>query len=339
MLDVRAPSEFAHGRMPGSTNLPILDDDERMQVGTAYKQEGHESAMALGHRLVSGPRRQHRIDEWIEQCRSHPETQVMCWRGGERSRLAQQWLAEAGFQQQRVEGGFKALRQACLYVLDHPEKNWWVVSGRTGSAKTTLIERLPNAIDLEGRANHRGSAFGSRFTPQPTPVSFENQLATDYLQHEFLDLVVEDESRTIGRMGLPLAWHACMQQAQIALVEVDIEERIAHIESESVTAATAEAVSLGLSSEAVCQRYLNAATRIRRRLGGLRMDQLCGRIKAAFANQASHESWISYLLSEYYDPMYDFQLARKKDRIVYRGNHQEVMGFLAAQRQPLPRQQ
>ena len=103
MLDVRAPSEFAHGRMPGSTNLPILDDDERMQVGTAYKQEGHESAMALGHRLVSGPRRQHRIDEWIEQCRSHPETQVMCWRGGERSRLAQQWLAEAGFQQQRVD--------------------------------------------------------------------------------------------------------------------------------------------------------------------------------------------------------------------------------------------
>ena len=154
---------------------------------------------------------------------------VMCWRGGQRSGLAKQWLADSGIDIPRVEGGFKALRTACLTTLDQPKKSWWLISGRTGSAKTVLVQNIDQSIDLEGLANHRGSAFGRRLTPQHTPVTFENTLAIKYLQHEFESLVVEDESRTIWRIGLPLAWHHQMQQAPIALVEASFEERVEHI--------------------------------------------------------------------------------------------------------------
>lgn len=167
LLDVRAPAEFALGQLPNSLNAPILNDAERKRVGITYKQQGHDAAVTVGHRLVNGAVKERRIAAWREFCARHPDAMVMCWRGGQRSALAQQWLAEAGLTQQRVSGGFKALRNACLNVLDNPGKRWWLVSGRTGSAKTLLIQALDTSIDLEGLANHRGSAFGRRLSPQP----------------------------------------------------------------------------------------------------------------------------------------------------------------------------
>ena len=101
------------------------------------------------------------------------------------------------------------------------------------------MQNIDQSIDL-GLANHRGSAFGRRLSPQPTPVTFENALAAKYLQHEFESLVVEDESRTIGRIGLPLAWRQQMQEAPIALVEASFDERVEHIHKEYVVDAQLE---------------------------------------------------------------------------------------------------
>lgn len=328
LLDVRAPAEFALGQLPNSFNAPILNDAERKRVGTTYKQQGHDAAVAVGHRLVKGVVKDQRIAQWREFCSEHPDAMVMCWRGGQRSALAQQWLAEAGLTQQRVSGGFKALRNACLTVLNNPNKNWWLVSGRTGSAKTVLIQDLDTSIDLEGLANHRGSAFGRRLSPQPTPVTFENTLAVEYLQHASNTLVVEDESRTIGRLGLPLAWHAQMQQAPVALVEVTQEERIEHIHKEYVVDALGEHTAAGLPASALQAHYEEAVSRIQRRLGGQRTQQLSQLIEQAFAGQANHRDWIRYLLREYYDPMYDFQLQRKLHRVQFRGSRDEVLAFL-----------
>ena len=53
LIDVRAPVEFAQGSLPGSVNLPLMVDEERHQVGIAYKQQGQQAAIALGERLVS----------------------------------------------------------------------------------------------------------------------------------------------------------------------------------------------------------------------------------------------------------------------------------------------
>ena len=328
LIDVRAPIEFNQGHMPNSINLPILTDEERHRIGIVYKQQGNEAAVRVGHKLVSGTVKAERIAGWLKACEDNPTTQILCWRGGQRSTLAQAWLEEAGAPQKKVAGGFKALRQVCIDVLNNPKKNWWLLSGRTGSAKTVIINGLANSIDLEGHANHRGSAFGRRLTPQPTPITFENALATDYLNHRFTDLIVEDESRTIGSVGLPQVWSEHMQRADIALVEVALSERIAHIKKEYVTDAVIEAESMGIVAEQIQQNYLAALQRIKRRLGGLRLSEMEKRLNQAFNGQGSHESWISYLLTEYYDPMYDFQLSKKEDRIAFRGAREEVLEFL-----------
>ncbi len=330
ILDVRAEQEFHQGHLPNSINLPILNNDERRQVGIVYKQQGQAAAIRVGHRLVSGNLKQQRVDAWQHLCAERDDVHIMCWRGGQRSSLAQQWLDAAGCPRPRIAGGFKALRQQSLAILDQPDKQWWLLSGRTGSAKTVIIQSLDNSIDLECRANHRGSAFGRRQTPQPSAVSFECALAVDYLQHKGRNLVVEDESRTIGSVGLPQAWHQHMQQADIALVESSTEQRVAHIEQEYVVDALREAAAHGLTSDDVHQSYELALTRIGKRLGGLRLGELKKLLQQAFAGQCSHQAWISYLLREYYDPMYDYQLSKKQQRIRFRGNAAEVAEFLSA---------
>jgi tRNA 2-selenouridine synthase len=328
LLDVRAPVEFAKGHMPGSTNLPILSDDERHKVGIAYKREGNQAATQLGEKLVSGSIRRQRIDAWLNFFRENPQAQVVCWRGGQRSKIAQTWLHESGCDIPQVSGGFKALRTMTLMLLDVAQADprpWWIVSGRTGTQKTLVINALGNSIDLEGTANHRGSAFGAFPTPQPSPVTFEMSLAGSYARLASPVVVLEDESRTIGRLALPECWHARMQKAPIALIiDDDIEQRVAHIEREYVR----EPLDQGVTPQDLEEQYGSALGRISRRLGGTRHRELSAQLHAAFANRASHQAWIQTLLSEYYDPMYDYQLTKKQARIAFRGHRDEVREFL-----------
>lgn len=326
-IDVRAPSEFARGALPGAINLPILTDDERHAVGSAYKHEGHEAAVALGHRLVGGEVRRARIGAWVAAVEAHPNSWIYCWRGGLRSQIAQQWLREAGYDVPRVDGGFKALRQCCLNVLARaPEAlPWLVLAGRTGSGKTLLIRERSDCIDLEGHANHRGSAFGGMSCTQPTPVSFENGLAVAFLGLDSERLIVEDESRTIGRLALPAAWHQRMQSAPVVVLEADLSERVENIRREYVDEPLAESVT----PEDLQARYQTALQRISRRLGGDRYRAVACSLAEAF-DSGRHHAWIEQLLRWYYDPMYDYQLGQKQDRIVMRGDLPAVRAFLAS---------
>ncbi len=325
-LDVRAPGEAARGSVPGAINLPLLDDAERHRVGLTYKHAGRDAAVALGHRLVSGATRQCRERAWCEFARRNPGAWIFCWRGGERSAIVQAWLRESGFDLPRVPGGFKALRRAGLDVLQRAprEKRWMVLGGRTGSGKTDLLVTLPNAIDLEGLAAHRGSAFGARETPQPTPVSFDNLLAQAFLKHLAETLVVEDESRTIGRLALPAPWHEHMQTVPLALLEVALEQRVANITREYVT----EPLARGVPAAALHARYSDALGRIERRLGGTRRHSVQRALDRGFEH-GDHAAWIEQLLTWYYDPMYDHQLAGKLHRVAVRGCADEVREFLS----------
>jgi tRNA 2-selenouridine synthase len=315
-MDVRAPAEVARGAVPGAVNLPLIDDDERHRIGVAYKQRGADAAVALGHELVSGVVRAAREQAWLDFVGRHPQAWLYCWRGGQRSAIVQDWLRKRGIDVPRVPGGFKALRRACLDALARAPgaRPWIVIGGRTGSGKTALIERLPNAIDLEALASHRGSAFGARETPQPTPVDFENALAVAWLRHDHARLVVEDESRTIGRLALPEAWHRHMQSAPLALLEVPLAERVDNIVREYVT----EPLARGQDPARLLERYRDALRRIERRLGGERRQQVELELDRAFAG-GDHRAWVERLLTWYYDPMYDHQLAGKCDRIRWRG--------------------
>jgi tRNA 2-selenouridine synthase len=262
------------------------------------------------------------VAAWREFARAHPDAWIYCWRGGERSAITQQWLAEAGTELPRVPGGYKALRHACLDVLARAaadDRRWIVLSGRTGSGKTHLIHKLPNAIDLEGLARHRGSAFGARETEQPTPATFENALAVAWLRHTHPVLVLEDESRTIGRIALPDAWFQRMQRSPVAVLETPFAERCANIVREYVD----EPLASGVDPEALHARYAAALNRIERRLGGLRRRQVEVALDAGFVT-GEHDEWVALLLEWYYDPMYDHQLAAKQERTLWRGNADEL---------------
>ena len=199
-----------------------------------------------------------------------------------------------------------------------------MLSGRTGVGKTAVIKELPEAVNLEALANHRGSAFGGREHGQPTPIAFENALAVKYLQHAGRTLIVEDESRNIGRLSLPESWFAQMRQAAVVLLEAPRPARIDHIRKEYVEAPLAAADA---NAEALRERLQGALDRIRKRLGGARHQQVSAALAAAFRS-GEHERWIEMLLAWYYDPMYDYQLKAKEERIIFTGGRSAVTEFL-----------
>lgn len=326
-VDVRAETEFAQGSLPGAINVPILNDDERHRVGICHKSNGPEAATALGHKIVSGELKKNRIKGWQAAATTSQPAVIMCWRGGQRSQIAQQWLAESGHPIPRVLGGFKAMRQFCLQQLQHfadnQTKQWMLVGGRTGSGKTVVLNKVAGSIDLEGFAHHRGSAFGGYPEGQPTPINFENALARNSLLHDQSRVVLEDEGSTIGRLGLPRSWHSRMQQTPLAQLEVDQQERIEHIFDEYVGTQT--------QSDVLAAQYLDALQRIKRRLGGARSSELQALVSDAFdtGSVETHRAWIKGLLDSYYDPMYDYQLAKKTERIVFRGSADEIIDFLS----------
>ncbi len=343
LLDVRAPVEFAEGAFPTAVNLPLIDDAERHAIGTEHKTVGPDAALALGHQLVQGGVRAARIAAWRDFAASHPGAVLYCFRGGMRSKLSQQWLQQdAGILLPRVNGGYKALRRFLIAELNAAAGNVrpLVIGGRTGVGKTRLLQQVPGALDLEHLAWHRGSAFGRHVTPQPTQVAFENALAIALLKHRARGnppLVVEDESRNIGARHLPPALYETLKAAPLLVLEASLEERVEITLGAYIEAALAE-YQAQLGADAGFRQWstqlLESLDRIRKRLGGTRHQALRQAMEQALAQQrrtgatALHRDWIATLLSEYYDPMYDFQLAGNRHRMVMAGEAPAVLAEL-----------
>ncbi len=343
LIDLRAPCEFAEGAFPTAINLPLMSDSERAAVGTCYKQQGQQAAIALGHQLVRGDVREQRLLGWLTQISQHPETVIYCFRGGLRSQTVQQWLAERGCVVPRVAGGYKALRQFLLQTLEQitTHSPLWLVTGMTGRGKTDLLARVPAAIDLEAHANHRGSSFGGLPQGQPSNINFENGLAIELLQRERrgqTHLVMEDESRMIGRCTLPLPLFSTMERAPLILLEAPLAERVARIRRQYVDELLAQFVrQLGdeqAARQALSDFLQQAMAKLERRLGGDRYRLLRGELLDALAAQfdhadgSGHRLWIERLLSDYYDPLYQRSLRANSERIVFRGEADACLAYL-----------
>lgn len=351
LMDVRAPVEFAKGSFPGAINAPLMTDDERHRVGVCYKEKGQAEAIRLGHQLVNGDIKAERIAVWKRFALNNPNGYLFCFRGGLRSQLTQQWLREAGVDYPLVVGGYKALRR---YLLDELERlirtqPLIILSGRTGTGKTRVLNRLPNPVDLEGLANHRGSSFGRQVTPQPSQIDFENRLAIALLRaedHASGRVCLEDESRLIGRCALPDTLRARMAESSLVVLEQPIEERIAIIREDYV-----EGMLTGYlqrdGQEAGWANFrdylLSAMDRIRKRLGGARHQHLRELMEDALRHQQQngtvtrHDHWIRALLTDYYDPMYDYQLRQKQGDIVFRGGPDDVINYVRQMAAPVQR--
>ncbi|TLX60136.1 tRNA 2-selenouridine(34) synthase MnmH [Stutzerimonas nosocomialis] len=342
LVDARAPVEFAKGAFPGAVNLPLMTDIERQKVGTCYKQHGQQAAIELGHKLVCGKTKAERIQGWADFARAHPDGYLYCFRGGLRSQLVQQWLRdEAGIEYPRVVGGYKAMRSFLMETLDSAlaECRFLLVGGLTGTGKTEVIAQLANGLDLEGLANHRGSSFGKRATPQPSQIDFENALSITLLRLRAAghsQFVMEDEARLVGRCSIPLPLFQGMQHYPVVWLEDSFEGRVERILKDYVIDLCAEFIdehgAEGFAAFAV--RLQESLSNIHKRLGGERYQRLAMLMDQALAVQSRtgevdlHRGWIEGLLREYYDPMYAFQRESKAQRIEFAGEQEAVVQYL-----------
>ncbi|UOD51700.1 tRNA 2-selenouridine(34) synthase MnmH [Orrella daihaiensis] len=345
LLDVRAPIEFAQGSFPCAVNLPLMNDTEREAVGIAYKQQGQDAAVALGHQLVSGALRDERIAKWADFMQKNPEGVLYCFRGGMRSQISQHWLKQAGHDRPRIAGGYKAMRQFLLQNLETvvQRSSFLVVGGLTGCGKTDVIQTLDVKIDLEGLARHRGSSFGGRAQRQPSQIDFENSLSIELLklsrqQHTLI--AVEDESHLIGRCAVPLTLRQKTQQSSLVWVTAPLEQRVRRIQRDYIeslardyVAEYGEAKGLELYQAHLTKSLHN----LHKRLGLERYSQLQQHLKTALSRQISygefdaHRAWIEPLMTDYYDPMYRYQRQQKQSAVVFEGNAQDVIAYLQAQ--------
>ncbi len=340
LMDVRAPVEFARGAFPTSVNLPIMTDEERRQVGIRYKQAGQEAAIELGKTFYTPEVMARRVAAWKDFALANPQGYLYCFRGGLRSRLTRQLLREqGGVDYPVVRGGYKAMRAFLLRELERlvAELDFVLVGGLTGSGKTDLIRALPNGVDLEGLANHRGSSFGRHASEQPSQIDYENALIIALLKVEAAGhrtVVLEDEGHYIGRCSMPQAMKPVMSQAPVVVLEADHATRVETATRDYVHGLLAEYRGLYADEEqafdAFSRHLLDALDRVRKRLGGARHQAMRQQMEQALTalrsgDEAPFRQLIAGMLEYYYDPMYHYQIGRKQARILARGRFDELL--------------
>jgi len=315
LLDVRSPAEFAQGHIAGARNLPLFSDEERAEIGTLYKREGRRAAVLRGLAVV-GPRLESlaaalqgaaAIGEASpgaaasgggaaaeEMAPASVPLRIHCWRGGMRSG-AVAWLArQLDLPVWLLEGGYKSYRRWVLELFEQP----WplrLLGGRTGTGKTELLlalqERGVAVVDLEGRANHRGSSFGALgLPPQPSVEMFENLLAADLAAlADAPEIWLEAESSQVGRCRIPAGLWRQMKEAAALLVERPMEWRVEQLVAVYGRQDPAE--------------LAEATRRIARRLGPQRTAAALEAIEAADWASACRQ------MLDYYDRCYDHDLS------------------------------
>ncbi|WP_027015569.1 tRNA 2-selenouridine(34) synthase MnmH [Comamonas composti] len=236
LIDARTPEEFELDHIPGAINCPVLDNEERVRIGTIYKQVSPFEAKRLGAAMVSANLARH-LHETFADKPANWKPLVYCWRGGLRSGSMVTWLRLVGWDAQQLAGGYKSYRGHVVEQIETlaPQLQLRVLCGATGSAKTRVLHALEQAgaqvLDLEGYARHKGSLLGNLpGVEQPSQKYFETLLVQ---QLQAMDLsrpiYVEGESVKIGRICLPLVLVKHMRTSPVIEVRATPEARLAYL--------------------------------------------------------------------------------------------------------------
>ena len=298
VVDVRSEGEYQSGHIQNAINIPLLNNQERVLVGTDYKQKGQLEAIKTGFQLV-GPRLLDIITE-AERVTSSKEVLVHCWRGGMRSNNFCQFVGMAGIKTHSLKGGYKTYRQKALESFAQP-LNLILLTGCTGSGKSEILRGLKasgqQVIDLETLASHKGSAFGGLFmNPQPTTEQFQNNLFEEILQLDPQQPIwVEDESIAIGHIFLPRDFWLQMNNSSLVQVLVDKDVRVKRLVEEY--------------GKADKDEFLAIMSKIVKRLGGQHFNTAKQKLL-----EDDMQAVMQVLLT-YYDKAYLHSIEKRKDKM------------------------
>lgn len=346
LMDVRAAIEVHKGSFPRSENHPLLDDEQRHNIGIRYKEAGEQEAIALGLKLFTPHIKAGRIQAWQNFCQQHPEGYLFCFRGGLRSRTTQGWLHDAGIDYPLVKGGYKAMRRYLIDELDTSIQSLRMlnVAGPTGSGKTRVLQHINHHVDFEALAHHRGSAFGrNKEDWQPTNIDWENSVSVAMLKHRHRYpgkvLFVEDEGRLIGRVAMPDGLQKAMSQNELVVLDESLEHRLNVTLEDYISTPWLEykAHFGDQAAEQFHNYWLGSLARIRKRLGGERYQKLLVSFEAALKQLFSSDdssgfvAGIEVLLVDYYDPMYNYQFNKRNGKVAFKGDSQSVIEWANAQ--------
>jgi tRNA 2-selenouridine synthase len=294
VCDVRSPLEYNNGHIPGAINIPLFNDKEREEVGIKYHKEGRIHAILEGLKQTS-PSLLLKLQQAMKISTSG-NLLVHCWRGGMRSE-AMAWLFSlADIDVEVLDGGYKSYRRYIIKRIAEKRK-MIILGGMTGCSKTHILEYLKvsgqQVLDLEGLANHKGSAFGSLGQhPQPTTEQFANILFNELKKtNRDLPLWVEDESRNIGSVFMPDRFFLNMQDAPAIILKMDVKTRLPRLIEEYS----------GYPEELLKASVL----KISKRLGGDNTRETIEAIEAGDFAQAIE------ITLNYYDKAYLFGLKKK----------------------------
>jgi len=298
LFDVRSPSEFMAGHILGAINMPLLNDDERKQVGIEFKHKGQQDAVKLGFDLVGG--RFGALASEARRVAGEKQAMVYCWRGGMRSSIVA-WIFDlAGIRVAQLQGGYKAWRGWCYERFENPG-TLLLLSGMTGTGKTEILHELvalgEPVLDLEKIAHHKGSVFGGLGQEsQPTQEHFENELGWMIgTLNESGPIWVEDESRFIGKVRLPDSFFLHLFAAPEVEIIRSQQGRIERIVREYASFPVDD--------------LIERTEIIRKRLGGEQVQNAVN-----FLRNKETSEWAAILL-HYYDKTYlHTQEVRRKDK-------------------------
>lgn len=295
IIDVRSPAEYKKGHIPGAFNIPLFSDEERAVVGTKYVRESRYNSIIAGLDFV-GPKLSGFVNEALAIA-PNKKVLVYCWRGGMRS-SSMSWLLDlAGFNTITLVGGYKSYRRRIKTSLSRPLK-LVILGGMTGSGKTEILSHLSKyeqqVIDLEGLANHKGSAFGAiGQKPQPSTEFFENLLFEDLLKLDITKPIwVEDESKGIGSIFIPDEFHNQMLSSPVIAIERPIATRIKRLTSEYTNCNP--------------QLLIDSLNKISKRLGSDNVKRAINKIEDGYFEDAVEISL------KYYDKAYLYGLENKR---------------------------
>ncbi|GAB6157564.1 tRNA 2-selenouridine(34) synthase MnmH [Desulfotomaculum varum] len=295
-VDLRSEGEYAEGCIPGAVNIPLFTNQERARIGTVYKTVGPDAAKRLGLELAS-PKLPELYNQ-IGELAKNKKVLLYCWRGGMRSKYTTSILSSLGLPVYRIQGGYKAYRRLVHRYLEReriPHKVI-VLHGLTGVGKTLLLQKLQRqllpVLDLETMARHRGSAYGKIGLPaSPSQKDFEAQIVQRLMASEKYGVIItECESRRLGKLIVPPAVFNAMNGGYRVLLYASLPVRVKRI-IEEYTDGSAENIqqlqySTGLLKKSLGLKVVND---LNQKIAAKRFDEV-----------------ISYLLTHYYDPLYNY---------------------------------